>query len=96
VDLKAQKMHCLAQDKTVRVQRSISHCVMNCIQDFSIELNARCKYETISFLGKRSDEMMEGEGLEGGKGILGGTEVNFFGFWVFNGVRNSIFVRGRI
>jgi hypothetical protein len=71
VDLKAKKMHCIAQDKTVRVQRSISHCVMNCIQDFSLESNARSKDEKFSFLGKRSDEMMEGEGLEGGKGLSG-------------------------
>jgi hypothetical protein len=71
VDLNAKKIHCIAQDKTVRVQRSISHCVMNCIKDFSIELNARSKDEKFSFLGKRSDEMMEGEGLEGDKGLSG-------------------------
>jgi hypothetical protein len=71
VDLKAQKTHCIAQDKTFRVQRSISHCVMNSVQDFSLELNARSKEQKFSFLGKRNDQMMGTECLDGDQGLLG-------------------------
>lgn len=58
MDLGAQKIHCIGKDKTGRRERSISHCVMNSVQDFSLELNVRSEEEKFSFLGKRNDRMM--------------------------------------
>ena len=83
----------MSHDKTAGVARSISHSVMNAVEDFSEELNAKSNEEKFCYLGKRSDESLGKGSQELDEGLLETETVIFFRGRFLKFYRSSIFVK---
>lgn len=68
----------MSHDKTAGVARSISHSVMNAVEDFSEELNAKSNEEKFCYLGKRSDESLGKGSQELDEGLLETETEQYF------------------